>query len=662
MASQTPNMDLRKPTNNDTVNVVTDLSANFDKIDAHAHIGTYAQVGSNGGGSIDPYAQGARGDYTGRHGTTGTGTDNRAAIQAALTAASDMNDATYYGYLTRRSTTVKLAAGHYWISAPADGLPSLTVPAGVTFDCSDATLYCDYPAAPTLQWSAIKMEQYAQLHIGRLVNSGKVGAPDALNVYDGVRMVLTDNHSKVTGYKDSEINAFQGAGVRGIGAWITYVRGVRITGNRYGVVASHFGDGFTYTMPGKTLAELQNLRFATDLWIDDCIIVNCRNGGVRAGVGGDAADINAVEFLTYGGVVSLLNSTIENIATYAVSVSNARAFNIDSCHIEECGAGDGVLRIDTVGVATIKNLSYNLAGRTITKPDGTSGTAFPTDMLLLTNTKSLSLDGLYYHLGAAYNPAMRLANTTPTHYSVGGLYHDADPFAAGTIPSLDGNTAMSGGYASRHLVLNGTHVWDDGAGHLRFKTSAPASALDGALLDPSLTYFATQALASGEGPFPRELASGSVTMTSGRLKLSYFTALKNETVATASISCFGTAAGATPTLIRLGLYTVAGDGALTLVASTPSDTTLLATTFTRYTKAFSVAYAKVAGQRYAVAALVVTAAAAPAVYGNTALASVDAGLAPMIGARLDAQTDLPGSVAAGAVTAHNERPFVGLLP
>jgi hypothetical protein len=47
MASQTPNMDLRKPTNNDTVNVVTDLSANFDKIDAHGHSGTYVPLSGN---------------------------------------------------------------------------------------------------------------------------------------------------------------------------------------------------------------------------------------------------------------------------------------------------------------------------------------------------------------------------------------------------------------------------------------------------------------------------------------------------------------------------------------------------------------------------------------------------------------------------------------
>lgn len=40
MATTTPNYGLRKPTNADNVNVVTDISANMDLLDAHAHSGT----------------------------------------------------------------------------------------------------------------------------------------------------------------------------------------------------------------------------------------------------------------------------------------------------------------------------------------------------------------------------------------------------------------------------------------------------------------------------------------------------------------------------------------------------------------------------------------------------------------------------------------------
>jgi hypothetical protein len=54
VASNTANLNLRKPTNQDIVNVATDLSENFDKIDAHvtsptAHSGTTVVVTPTGG-------------------------------------------------------------------------------------------------------------------------------------------------------------------------------------------------------------------------------------------------------------------------------------------------------------------------------------------------------------------------------------------------------------------------------------------------------------------------------------------------------------------------------------------------------------------------------------------------------------------------------------
>lgn len=44
MATTTPNFGLRKPTNNDTVNVATDISGNMDLLDAHAHSGTLVSL------------------------------------------------------------------------------------------------------------------------------------------------------------------------------------------------------------------------------------------------------------------------------------------------------------------------------------------------------------------------------------------------------------------------------------------------------------------------------------------------------------------------------------------------------------------------------------------------------------------------------------------
>lgn len=41
MGTSTPNFSLYKPDRSDPVDVTTDLNTNFDKIDAHAHSGTY---------------------------------------------------------------------------------------------------------------------------------------------------------------------------------------------------------------------------------------------------------------------------------------------------------------------------------------------------------------------------------------------------------------------------------------------------------------------------------------------------------------------------------------------------------------------------------------------------------------------------------------------
>lgn len=411
--------------------------------------GIQGEAGPTGSAASDSYdadtlayEQGARGDYSGRIGTTGTGTDNRTFIQAALNAASSVVGTGRYDYLTRRSVKVTLPPGHYWISAPVDGSPSLVVPAGVEFDFSAATIYVDYPATATIQWAAIKVEQYAQVRCGKLVQSGKVAAPNSSVVYDGIRLVATDNHSRVVGYGDSEIRGFQGAGIRTIGAWITFLRGLRITDNRYGVIASHFGDGFTYTVPG--IATPQNNRFSTDLFIDDCIIVNCRNGGVLAGASGGAADLNATSYDTYGGVVKLGNVTLENIGSYALRAVAPSTVSLRDVHIEEAGKGDGVIALDSVNVVTIDNLQYNLAGRTITLDDGSSGAVFPSTFLKIANVQTFDLTGFYLHNN--YNAAMTFWSAEPSNWRVGGVKTDQHALPAGVIRGTGGYQQKGMGY------------------------------------------------------------------------------------------------------------------------------------------------------------------------------------------------------------------------
>lgn len=159
-------------------------------------------------------------------------------------------------------------------------------------------------------------------------------------------------------------------------------------------------------------------------------------------------------------------------------------------------------------------------------------------------------------------------------------------------------------------------------------------------------------LTLGETTIPRETAASAVTMTSGTLRLCYFTALKTETIATIRAVCAGTAAGATPTLVRYGVYSVdPGTGDLTLIASTVNDTALFAANNTQYPKALSATWDKVAGTRYAIGLLVVTAAAAPTIDGAAfSGGSAEMGAGPRISGNKTGETDLPATITDASLT------------
>lgn len=170
-------------------------------------------------------------------------------------------------------------------------------------------------------------------------------------------------------------------------------------------------------------------------------------------------------------------------------------------------------------------------------------------------------------------------------------------------------------------------------------------------------------LALGEATFARRHFASAGATISGDLQLSFFTACKTETVTQLSMYSAGTA-GASVTLNRWGVYNVAANGDLTLTASTPNDLTLFTATGTRYVKALSVPWAKVAGNRYAVGFLTV-AGTPPSVYGSTdistALADNVWGRDPRLSGRVTGQTDLPASVAAASVVDSRRNPFVECL-
>jgi hypothetical protein len=166
-------------------------------------------------------------------------------------------------------------------------------------------------------------------------------------------------------------------------------------------------------------------------------------------------------------------------------------------------------------------------------------------------------------------------------------------------------------------------------------------------------------LAVGEEIFDSSyLNAATLSYANQLLRLTYFTSRKSETTTQVRVISGGTAAGATPSLVRIGLYLIdpsTQNG--TLVAATSSDTSVFATANTAYTRSWASPYAKIAGLRYALGILIVTAAATPTFTGQSYVtgnpASAEFALYPRKHAQLGSQSDLPSTFTNASLTASN---------
>lgn len=166
-------------------------------------------------------------------------------------------------------------------------------------------------------------------------------------------------------------------------------------------------------------------------------------------------------------------------------------------------------------------------------------------------------------------------------------------------------------------------------------------------------------LTSGEETMLRDLAVATNSPGSGTMRLTYFRARKTETITQAVVSV-GAVAGAGLTLARLGVYAVAANGDLTLVASTPNDATMFGSTNVLVTKAFSASWRKVAGRVYAFGVLCVG-TTAPTLYGSQPT-SLMVGYAPRIAGAVFTLTDLPNTQVGPGVGTTGQRTLALLLP
>lgn len=186
----------------------------------------------------------------------------------------------------------------------------------------------------------------------------------------------------------------------------------------------------------------------------------------------------------------------------------------------------------------------------------------------------------------------------------------------------------------------------------------------------SLYYVTATGLPAGEavpGRGNNLLTSAPAHLASGWLVLAGFRAKRSEPITKVRTASGGTAAGLTPTLVRHGIYTEDPvTGLLTLVAQTANDTAQYGATSTVYTPALTATWSKVAGQRYAVGTLIVTAAALPTVagiaHGSSAYLDTVHKTRPFLFGVLSGQAALPATIAQASIAGTTNGQLFELLP
>ncbi len=172
----------------------------------------------------------------------------------------------------------------------------------------------------------------------------------------------------------------------------------------------------------------------------------------------------------------------------------------------------------------------------------------------------------------------------------------------------------------------------------------------------------------GVESMPRgEITAQNAAFTTARVQFIYFTPVATKTCAQMILYSGTTAAAATPTLVRAGFYTVAGNGDITLVCAIASDTTLFAAPNTEYTRAFSTggglpaSYQFAKGTRYAAAQIVINTGSPGSFPGNTQPPFVLTARAPKMTGHLGSQTDLPASVVSASIAQTTVRFYCGAI-
>jgi hypothetical protein len=324
---------------------------------------------------------GAVGDYNGSGSSSGTGTDNRAAIQAALDAAYTQGPGGVNDTFRNVSHRVVIPKGKYYITAPADGSPSLVIPLKVELDFSEAELHFDIPAKVSgsvpVGWCAIKMGQQSGLVVGKMQTVAGRDQTYGGTFYgmhlDAIRVMESDGSTYIRGGGGEHSIRFftRGACIRMVACWNTWIENLQFCASGFGVVGSYYGNAFSsYTRYRDGLIEANNLQ--TSVYIRFCSFLGIHKRAVLMGVKGDlnsfvdgAAGAGGTETFESAhrasGICSVDQCAFETIAENCVFVYGQMAMCVSNCMVETAGdngSGTGVFNADGCRIVSLSNIRY----------------------------------------------------------------------------------------------------------------------------------------------------------------------------------------------------------------------------------------------------------------------------------------------------------------
>lgn len=368
----------------------------------------------------------------------------------------------------------------------------------------------------------------------------------------------------------------------------------------------------------------------------------------------------ATEKSKLGGVAS--GATANQTDAYLLSRANHTGTQSSSTISDFTEAAQDAIAALLAGVSGV-TLSYNDAGNTLTVTGPGSSSALAEDIRdaigialigsgLITVAVNDGADTITISTTATANDTdanlKNRANHTGTQLA-STISNFATTVDAEIPVAINAATAKS-----TPVDADKFGIWDSVTNALKSVSFSDLKVALGSLLDPITT---------GEETLARGWATSSYVASSGELRLRYFTARKTEPIT--KLALFSTTAAGTspsgPTLIRAGIFSVAENGDLTLVASIPNDVTLLAAAGAVYQRDLSASWNKVAGTRYAYGYIVVTAGAVPGVPANlpqSALASI----APIRGGFKTGLSDLPSTVMAATISASSGAIYAEMRP